>query len=264
MAEGAGEPGRQARQVQQREEILLLLNRAREMVSPIEVRVRTLQGLGPSILLEIDARSGQLQLDAALPGLLQPALLDGENAWLSTRLDGAELDWRGSLQLIANAPGGPCFATPLPQSLRYLQRRNAFRLQLPIPLRQRSLQLRWDEQERAGELLDLSRLGAGTRIAGVPPRLVIGSPLMCRFKLPGLSLAAPAEVRSAVRELRATRLGMRFLDLNSTQDETLASAVFALHRMSLRQRMDRTAAPASQYRPSATEDSGSILQPRNR
>lgn len=142
---------------------------------------------------------------------------------------GCDLDERvESLQ----QPGWRCLH---PQLLVDQQRRSSFRVHIPsnYPLRA------WIRDHQGDPLpanvLDLSRVGFGARIA-TPLVISDGVSVQCTLELPDFDIEAQATIRHHCARGNSTHIGLEFESLTPTLETALSRIVFKLQRQLLRER----------------------------
>lgn len=190
-----------------------------------------------SLLLGSDAARQRLWIDppfratnAAIP---PDALLA-----LSTRLEGAAVDFSCQLDDTENLDGQPALRLHWPVRLRYLQRRSHFRLGVSAASGFCPALIQTQEQVSAGTLVDLSRDGAG---ALFPRNITVqtGDPVRCTLRIEGLEVTAEAEVRSCIETLSRRRIGLRFGAMARGDAQRLSTTVAQWERAALRNQAQR-------------------------
>lgn len=117
--------------VDDRPTILLLLRRMIEQRSMLEAPV---PGGGPgllSVLLDIDERRGQLVLDASPHAHVERVVLAQPEIAFVTRVDKVNVRFSTGPLVKQTFEGMPAYRAPIPDSLRYMQRREFFRIEVP-------------------------------------------------------------------------------------------------------------------------------------
>ncbi len=190
-----------------------------------------------SLLLSADAATQQLVIDPPFPPL-QQALEAGLLLSLSTRIDGAVLDFTTPFEALAEIGGEEALVLRWPQRVRYLQRRTAYRLGIPHELQVPPAVLRDRNGPFTATLVDLSRFGAGAMVSRAV-RPVQGEPVSCTIRVGEVEFTAVAEVRSCVASLDRVRLGLQFAEISPTATARLSAAVAKLERISLRKAAER-------------------------
>lgn len=191
-------------------------------------------GGGPhnSLLLAADLPNRQLVIDPPFPAL--PNVPEqGELLSLSTRIDGAVVDFTTPFEDIAELGGEEAMVLRWPQKLRYFQRRAAYRLGIPRELHVPPAILRSRNGACTATLVDLSRFGAGALVPRTR-QTAPGDTLDCTIRIGELEFSASVEVRSCTASLDRLRLGLQFGELTPTAASRLSAAVAKLERLNLR------------------------------
>jgi len=190
-----------------------------------------------ALLLAADSVQRQLLIDLPFPAPGQ-ALEPGTPLMLSTRIDGAALEFTATYLHEAQIDGEAALVLAWPEGLRYLQRRTAYRLGIPHEVQVPPAVLRDRNGPLTATLVDLSRHGAGalvSRSAAIKP----GVPLTCTIRVDEVEFTADAEVRSCIGSLNRLRLGLQFGEISPAAAAKLSAAVAKLERVALRRAADR-------------------------
>jgi len=190
-----------------------------------------------SLLLAADPVLKQLVIDPPFPPL-QQALEPGLMLSISTRIDGAVMDFSAPFEDVADLAGEEALLLRWPQRLRYLQRRAAYRLGIPHELHVPPAVIRDRNGPFTATLVDLSRFGAGALVSR-SMRPAEGEPVACTIRVGDVEFTANAEVRSCIKALDRLRLGLQFGEISPTAAARLSSAVAKLERISLRKAAER-------------------------
>jgi c-di-GMP-binding flagellar brake protein YcgR len=190
-----------------------------------------------ALLLVADAATQQLILDTPFPALSAPPE-PGTTLSLATRLDGAAMDFMAVFERFTELDGEQALLLRWPERLRYLQRRNAYRLGIPRDLHVPPATLRDRRGPVKATLVDLSRFGAGA-IVSRHTDLRPGECLDCTIRVDDVEFTASAEVRSCIATLDRLRLGLQFGEISPGAAARLSAAVAKLERVSLRRAAER-------------------------
>lgn len=117
--------------VDDRGTILLLLRRMIEQRSMLEAPV---PGGGPgllSVLLDIDERRNQVVIDASPHAHIERVLLAQPEVAFATRVDKVNVRFATGPLVKQSFEGMPAYRAPIPERLRYMQRREFFRIEVP-------------------------------------------------------------------------------------------------------------------------------------
>ena len=190
-----------------------------------------------SLLLAADTATRQLVIDPPFPALPQ-TLEQGVLLSISTRIDGAVMDFTSVFQDFAELGGEDALVLRWPQRLRYLQRRAAYRLGIPRELHIPPVVIRDHARRFSATLVDLSRFGAGALV----PRAMQPQPgeaVDCTIRIGEVEFTASAEVRSCIASLDRLRLGLQFGEIAPAAAAKLSAAVARLERVTLRHAAER-------------------------
>jgi flagellar brake protein len=117
--------------VDDRATILLLLRRMIEQRSMLEAPV---PGGGPgllSLVLDVDERRDQIVLDASPHAHIERVLLSQPEVDFATRVDKVNVRFTTGPLIKQGFEGMPAYRAPIPERLRYMQRREFFRIEVP-------------------------------------------------------------------------------------------------------------------------------------
>lgn len=190
-----------------------------------------------SLLLAADATTQQLIIDPPFPPL-QQTLEAGLMLSISTRIEGAVMDFSTPFEDVAELAGEDALVLRWPQRVRYLQRRSAYRLGIPHELHVPPVVIRDRNGPFTATLVDLSRFGAGALVPR-SMRAVEGEPVACTIRVGDVEFTASAEVRSCIKSLDRLRLGLQFGEISPAAAARLSAAVAKLERVSLRKAAER-------------------------
>lgn len=190
-----------------------------------------------ALLLSADPSTQHLVIDPPFPPLPERPQ-PGELLSLSTRIDGAVMDFTTPFESHAELAGEEALVLRWPQRVRYLQRRAAYRLGIPRELHVPPAVLRDRHGPFAATLVDLSRFGAGALVSrSVQP--AEGEALACTIRVGDVEFTANAAVRSCINSLNRLRLGLEFGEISPATADRLSAAVARLERISLRKAAER-------------------------
>lgn len=192
-----------------------------------------------ALLLTADMQSQQLVIDPPFPALTQ-ALEPGLPLSLSTRMDGAVMDFICVFEDVSQLGNEEVLVLRWPQRLRYLQRRTAYRLGIPRDLHVPPAVLRDGHTPLKATLVDLSRYGAGALVSR-HSELRPGQAVDCTIRVDEVEFTASAEVRSCIKSLDRLRLGLQFGEIPPAAAAKLSAAVAKLERVTLRRAAERRA-----------------------
>jgi len=228
-----------AQELRSEPRILALLERVLEHKTLLTVAVQGLDELYTSMVLEVVPEAGYLVLDELRPRDGHDALHPGRVLHVSCRLGCVSLAFSSAAQRIASAEDGAYYQVPLPDRMRYFQKRGAHRAPVPVSDARPVLFVLEDGRSLAGELRDLSVGGFSARLnPGAPHRLSEGDYIgRCLVHLDGeRTIETPVTVchLDDRQRSRRPRMGLRFAGLGPQQLRAVEAAVAALERRQLR------------------------------
>ena len=83
-------------------------------------------------ILELDAKNMTMKIDAAPSEILNKQLLNAVKVLFRTQIDGIKVSFRGKGIKRSLSDGHPAFEMPLPSSIFWMQRRQFFRVKVPM------------------------------------------------------------------------------------------------------------------------------------
>lgn len=214
------------------ERIAALLHRLRLHRSLLSLRFEGSERWHASMVVAIDAARGRFHLDAPASAPT-PAPQPGARISVRGRVDGGDLRFRCRYAGTVLIDGIEALEAQAPDEIFVLERRTAFRLNLPPQLGLPPSAIGREQPTHPTRLIDVSLAGAGAVVPhAVQPQ--IGDALRMRIQLPGASVQTEAEVRSARAGEGGVRVGLRFEGLRSDDENRLAQAVNTLERQLIR------------------------------
>jgi c-di-GMP-binding flagellar brake protein YcgR len=166
-------------------------------------------------VLAVDADANEVVFDYGADEPAMQRLLRAEKLRIATQLDHVRIAFNAAGAGAVSFEGGPAFRTPLPDSVMRLQRRDAYRLKIPLgrPL-MCQVPAAGGGASLAIKVRDISVAGVG--LTDYPPSFLVAAGQVlagCRINLPELgSLVADLEVMHAASG-EARRCGCRFRNL---------------------------------------------------
>ncbi len=190
-----------------------------------------------SMVLRVDAEERYYVLDEFVPSEGHKLALAREPFHVRARFQGAEIAIRNVVvEEVGEEDGAAFYTLPFPPQMIYIQRRDAFRVDV-LPGSNASIELRGSRFSRpaAGTLLDLSGTGCRFRLEQPP-----NPPLDYREHIEECVLEFPehdpiileGEIRfvKIAKDSGATICGLHFLKLRSRQERQLFRLVNELQR----------------------------------
>lgn len=198
-----------------------------------------------SMVLRVDKTIRRYVLDEISPSEGHRLALAGQPFHIRTRVQGAEVAIRNQhSETVGKEDGGAYYILPLPKEITYIQRRDAYRVNLPDGLHA-EIEIRNPETgaTHRGHLLDISGTGCRARFSDLDAsKLSVKQHLKeCRISVPGTSgveLSAEILGLSSDEQAGTVTCGLHFLDLTSGTDKAIFRLVNVLQRKSIRAGQD--------------------------
>jgi c-di-GMP-binding flagellar brake protein YcgR len=223
-----------------RTEILFLLNAIKKRNLLVNLDLPASRQIVVTSIIAIDKTNNTLTLDSARGDALNHELLSGKGAEFITQLDGVSISFSTGTVTLCEYEKLPALRIALPKSLVRLQRREHFRVQLPIanPVKCIVPSTTQDDSETIHtNIVDIGCGGVaiaelGGRLGTETGRVLHG----CRLLLPDADVVTTSlEVRNSaqIRLLNGafqTRLGCKFIDLPNDMAAMLQRFVMNIER----------------------------------
>ena len=221
--------------VKSRDEIISLLTKTYKAHTLLSVNFEDVQKDFGSLLLEVNLQGDYLVLDEIYPRNAINFPLQQQKLLISTRLEGIELSFSGTIDAISRTDNSEYYKVSIPKGIYYQQRRSSYRVPISInnPLTV-ALSTRDDVLIHA-ELRDLSQHGfcARTTTPGAET-LSKGEEIpTCIIHTPdGKKIITSLEIVriEEAKPFNSVKLGVRFLSLSKTDQQELARLVAQLDR----------------------------------
>ena len=149
-------------------EIQSLLKALQGSRTPLEIHFDGRSAIFQSYIVGLSPQDHALYIDELIPSIGDKWIAQGEAFRIEAWLDGVHMRWQNAgATLVQLQDDAPAFHLPIPEQLRYHQRRGAFRAQVHRSIDTR-LELIHRQRQRhlAGELMDISATGCKIRIPG--------------------------------------------------------------------------------------------------
>lgn len=209
-----------------------LLHRLRLHHSLLSVRAGGSQRWHASIVIAVDGTQRTLDLDALHPAPPHEPTA-GSQLTVRGRVDGGDLRFRCRVLGASVAENAAALRVAFPDEIFVLERRAAFRLNLPEQFNLAPSHVGREWLEHPARLVDVSHAGAGAVVPNsVEPAL--GDTLKVRIQLPGTVIDTEAEVRSVTPGATGIRIGLQLGALRSEDETRLAQAINGLERQMIR------------------------------
>lgn len=221
----------QGRLVRAPSRIEAILNQLRRQRALLSVRVGGTADWRTSMVLAVDGMQQTLLLDPPHPPPPQPP--SGALLSIRGRVDGSDLRFSCRASAPVDADGTAALLAEFPDHVLVLERRAAFRLNLPEFLRLPPSRVGHEHAEHDVRLVDLSHTGTG---AIVPDHVepAVGDTLRVRLQLPDAVIDTEAEVRSITPGRDGIRVGLQLGTLAHEDETRLSQAISRLERQLIR------------------------------
>ncbi len=194
-----------------------------------------------SSILLIDPGQSLLRMDELVPRKGHELLSQGRSFKVSTRLDGVDVGFAGTVREVTWDGNVAVYTVPLPDVLRYDQRRAFFRIGVAGAPGISVYMEGSDGKQSPGTLDDISLGGMCATLKGAATDdLVVGDRIpACAIDLPdGTRVRCALDVRYVRAHPRtgAVRVGVQFVDLPRTDQQVIARFIASVERDRLRHR----------------------------
>lgn len=198
---------------------------------------------GTSLMLQLDNHQRTLVIDALTPRELNDLMTKDSTVKISGRHKGIRWYFQSKLLNIVKKGQESLYVLAIPLEIHYWQRRESYRLSLKPTTRTQISMRRSSGQVISGQIVDISTSGARMRFSGMLEVLpFVGEVMMGgRMSLPDLSpMSFTAEVRfhSYERENRQFIVGLRFRELEPSDEHRLARFILEAQRELKRHRIE--------------------------
>lgn len=205
--------------------VCVLLRRLLEQRCLLSVQIGNSSDCYTSAVLEVVHEHEYVVLDELTPREGHVRLSTEPRIQVKARLEGIEVRFASRVSRINSQNGLPYYKVPFPKLIEYPQRRQSYRVPIPLQLGLPTNILLADERVLNGELRDLSPEGLGMRVRlGVPDPADHGQLAICQIVVDKtLELVTDIEVCHVDPPMRGrvSRLGARFLRLRADQERRI-------------------------------------------
>lgn len=224
--------------IHSRSEILFLLRAIQQRRLLVNLDLPNSRQIVVTSIIAVNDRTNALILDVARGDALNHELLSGKNAEFITQLEGVSISFKTGVVTLCDYEKLPALRIALPKSIIRLQRREHFRVHVPMSSAVKCIVPSTSESDPGpihANIVDIG--GGGVAIAESGGRLgtETGRTLPdCRLLLPDMDvIVTPMEVRNSAQIRLAngafqTRLGCKFIDLPKDMAATLQRFVMSL------------------------------------
>ena len=209
--------------IHSRTEILFLLRAIAQRKLLVNLDLPNSRQIIVTSLIAVDERTNSLILDVARGDALNHDLLSGNGAEFITQLEGVSISFSTGPVTLTDYEKLPALRIAVPKSIIRLQRREHFRVHLPMSRSVKCIVPAMSDNEHEpihANIVDIG--GGGVAIAESGGRLGTETGRIlkdCRLLLPDMDvIVTPMEVRNSAQIRLAngafqTRLGCKFIDL---------------------------------------------------
>jgi c-di-GMP-binding flagellar brake protein YcgR len=220
--------------------ISVLLRRLLDQRCLLTAQIGTQAERYTSAILEVSHEGEYLVLDELMPEG-HPHLVKDTPIQLRALLDGIEVRFASRIAQIGRQSGLPFYKVPFPSRIDYPQRRQSYRVPVPMQIGLPTSLWLPDERVISGELRDLSPEGIGMRVRlGVPDKTTdSGQVAICQIIIDdAIEFVTDLEVCHIFPPARgkAPRLGGRFVRLRPEQARRIEQFCAELMRRQRRAR----------------------------
>jgi len=221
------DPGRIAR----------LLDNMSKHYSPLTIKIPGYKMHYTSCIVEVD--KPYILLDQLMPTSGHDKLMAERKLHATGKLDGVDIQFSTTLVRADVQKNILTYYLKLPETLHYQQRRQAYRVRIPVSKQLRVLIDNNDDTMTAGELHDLSHGGVGKIIPEGQNKIRQGKQYECVIELPcGEWLFCTVEMRYLKKPNSRKRqlIGAKFIDLSKIQKRLIARCISELELEEIRKR----------------------------
>lgn len=226
--------------VHSRSEILFLLRAIQQRKLLVNLDLPGSRKIVVTSVIGLDVANRRLILDVARGDALNRELMSGKGAEFITQLDGVSISFSTGPVTLIDFKKLPALSIAIPDSLIRLQRREHFRVALPIARPVRCIVPAQGEEDPEPIVTHIVDIGCGgVALADIGGRLDPDSGRLlehCRLMLPELNpLTITLEIRNSAQVRRPngsfqSRLGCRFVNLPNDAAATLQRFVMQVER----------------------------------
>lgn len=102
-------------------------------------------------IIDLDQKANLLALDVAPTELLNKQLLSSSKVLFRTEYEGIKVSFRGKAIKKSESEGHPVFAMPIPDAIFWMQRRQFYRVKVPLSHTNSTCELDFNSENEAGE-----------------------------------------------------------------------------------------------------------------
>lgn len=102
-------------------------------------------------IVDLDQKANLLTLDVAPTELLNKQLLNSAKVLFRTEYEGIKVSFRGKAIRKSESDGHPVFAMPIPDAIFWMQRRQYYRVRIPLSHKNSTCEISFDLENEEGE-----------------------------------------------------------------------------------------------------------------
>ena len=221
------DPGRIAR----------LLEKMSKHYSPLTIEIPGYKMHYTSCIVEVD--KPYVLLDQLMPSSGHDKIMAERKVHASGKLNGVDIQFTSTLVRADVQKNMLTYYLKLPEVLHYQQRRQAYRVRIPMSRQLHILIDNNDSTMIAGELHDLSHGGVGKIIPEDQNKIQTGNRYECVIELPCREwLYCTVEIRyqKNIKSRKRQLIGAKFIDLSKIQKRLIARCISELELEEIRKR----------------------------
>lgn len=220
------------------DKIASLLKRMSKHYSPFTIKIAGHKHEYSSCI--VDVETPYILLDELMPNSGHEKLVSERNIFATGKLEGIDIKFETSLVRVDESKNVITYYMKLPEEVSYHQRRQAYRVRIPMSKDLRVLIDTGNDELSIGELKDLSHGGVGKIVPQGESNLELGQLYECVIELPcseWLYCTVEARFKKEINGKGIHFIGAMFIDLSSIQRRLIARCISDLSREELQRRM---------------------------
>ncbi|MEX1057201.1 MAG: flagellar regulator YcgR PilZN domain-containing protein [Natronospirillum sp.] len=218
-------------------EINRLLNKVKEKLSPVTIRLPGVSRSLTSYVLEVNAKKRFMVIDEILPKIDNRIMQEGRSFTIETYYDGCRLRAKDlQARLIKNSDNTTTYQVPFPAEVHYMQRRASYRAQVRRTLEINTRTMDINRKVVSGLLRDISAEGCQLQVYGDHAedlRAHDNKPVPIKLYFPnGTTLVLKVEFRFVGYDEQGqfTKCGCQFAELDPHKEREISRVVTDLQR----------------------------------
>ncbi len=231
-------PAEDSEQISDPSKVVRMLDRFTHHYMPLKVRIPGHKESYTSCIVEVDRK--HVLLDELLPSSGHDLLLSEGAIKVTGKIDGIDILFSTTLINVINKDRMISYRMKLPSLVEYRQRRNNYRVHIPISLKLSVIMENNSGGMALGELHNLSYGGAGMIFLANQSIMNANQPHECAIKLHDGSWIYCTAILRYLKDIpsRETQyLGVQFLGLSSIQSRLIGRCINILEREMISKRV---------------------------